>query len=211
MLQAASDVECAIDDNQSILIQSLPEVIADFEVDYFCNEDMKVQIQNNSQSAASLSWSFGDGFISTEDIFSHEYANEGEYEIELVAENPSSCNVIDLQTTSITVAPPPEVSFKVIPTENCEEGFVQFENTTVISPFDTGLNWQWDYGNGSSNSAFESSFTFSQEGAYTVELTVDTELGCEGSFSDEVLIDFSQIPVSQFSFSIYCSKSVFLK
>ena len=33
-------------------------------MNYFCNEEMEVQIQNNSQSMTSMSWSFGDGFIS---------------------------------------------------------------------------------------------------------------------------------------------------
>ena len=209
MLQAVSDVECGTDDYQSVQIQSLPEVVADFDVNYLCNDDMEVQIQNNSQSFTSLSWFFGDGFISVEDVFSHEYAYEGEYVIELVAENPLSCNLIDLKTASVTVAPPPDVSFKVIATENCEEGFVQFENTSVLSDYDAGLNWEWDFGNGASNSAFESSYTYAQEGAYSVELTVDTELGCEGSFSEDILIDFLQIPVSQFSYSIdTCSNSV---
>ena len=68
MLQAVSDIECTTDDYESIQIQSLPEVVADFDVDYFCNEDMEVQIQNNSQSVTSMSWSFGDGFISNEDV-----------------------------------------------------------------------------------------------------------------------------------------------
>ena len=202
MLQAVSDVACAVDDYESIQIQSLPEVVADFDVNYFCNEDMEVQIQNNSQSVTSLSWSFGDGFISSEDVFSHEYAFEGEYVVELVAENPLSCNLIDLESVSVTVAPPPNVSFGVLPTEHCEEGFVEFENTTILSAYDAASNWEWDFGNGASNSAFESSYTYGQEGTYSVELTVGTELGCEASFSEQILIDFLQIPLSQFSYSI---------
>ena len=211
MLQAVSDVACAIDDYESIQIQSLPEVVADFDVNYSCNEDMAVQIQNNSQSFTSSSWSFGDGFVSNEDVFSHDYANEGQYLIELVVENPLSCNLIDLESVSVTVVPPPNVSFGVIATEDCEEGFVQFENTTILSAYDAGLNWEWDYGNGASNSAFEASYTYGQEGAYDIELTVETELGCEGSFSDEVVIDFLQIPLSRFSYSIdTCLNNVFL-
>ena len=59
------------------------------------------------------------------------------------------------------------------------------------------------------NSAFESSYTYGQEGTYSVELTVETALGCEGSFSDQILIDFLQIPISQFSYSIdTCSNNV---
>ena len=209
MLQAVSDVECTTDDYESIQIQSLPEVVADFDVNYFCNEDMEVQIQNNSQSVTSMSWSFGDGFISSEDVFSHEYAFAGEYVIELVTENPLSCNLIDLESVSVTVAAPPDVSFGVLVSEDCEEGFVEFENTTILSAYDAASNWEWDFGNGASNSSFESSNTFGQEGAYSVELTVETELGCEGSFSEQILIDFSQIPLSQFSYSIdTCSNNV---
>ena len=209
MLQAASDVECTTDDYESIQIQSLPEVVADFDVNYFCNEDMEVQIQNNSQSVTSMSWSFGDGFISSEDVFSHEYAFAGEYVIELVTENPLSCNLIDLESVSVTVAAPPDVSFGVLVSEDCEEGFVEFENTTILSDYDAASNWEWDFGNGTTNSSFESSNTFGQEGTYSVELTVETELGCEGSFSEQILIDFSQIPLSQFSYLIdTCSNNV---
>tara|TARA_B100001093_G_scaffold121227_1_gene114088 strand:+ start:16299 stop:19679 length:3381 start_codon:yes stop_codon:yes gene_type:complete len=210
MLQAVSDVECATDDYESIQIQSLPEVVADFDVNYFCNEDIEVQIQNNSQSVSSLSWSFGDGFISSEDVFSHEYAYAGEYVIELVVENPLSCNLIDIEAFSLAVAPPPGVSFGVLATEDCEEGFVEFENTTILSVYDAASNWEWDFGNGTSNSAFEPSYTYGQEGTYNIELSVETELGCEGSFSDEIVIDFLQIPLSQFSYSIdTCLKNVF--
>ena len=209
MLQAASDVECTTDDYEFTQIQSLPQVVADFDVNYFCNEDMEVQIQNNSQYVTSMSWSFGDGLISTEDILSHEYANEGDYVIELVVENPLSCNLIDLESVPVTVAPPPDVSFAVITTEDCEEGLVEFENTTILSAFDAASNWEWDFGNGVSNSVFESSNTYSQEGVYDIELTLETQLGCEGSFSDEVIIDFLQIPLPQFSYSIdTCSNSV---
>ena len=209
MLQSVSDVECTTDDYESIQIQSLPEVVADFDVNYFCNEDMEVEIQNNSQSFTSLSWSFGDGFISSEDIFSHEYAYAGDYLIELVVENPLSCNLIDLEAVTVAVATPPDVSFGVLATENCEEGYVEFENTTILSVNDAGLNWEWDFGNGALNSAFESSYTYGQEGTYNIELTVETELGCEGSFSDEIVIDFTQIPFSQFSYSIdTCYNSV---
>ena len=113
-----------------------------------------------------------------------------------------SCNLIDIEAVSLVVAPPPSVSFGVLATEDCEEGFVEFENTTILSVYDAASNWEWDFGNGASNSAFESSYTYGQEGTYNIELTVETELGCEGSFSDEIVIDFLQIPLSQFSYAI---------
>ena len=97
-----------------------------------------------------------------QDVFFHEYAFAGNYVIELVVENPLSCNLIDLESVSVTVAPPPDVSFGVLASEDCEEGFVEFENTSILSAYDAALNWEWDFGNGASNSAFESSYTYSQ-------------------------------------------------
>ena len=45
-------------------------------------------------------------------------------------------------------------------------------------------------------------------GYYDIELTVETELGCEGSFSDEIVIDFYRF-LLQFSYSIdTCSNNV---
>ncbi|GIR13590.1 MAG: hypothetical protein CM15mP23_21650 [Cryomorphaceae bacterium] len=65
-----------------------------------------------------------------------------------------------------------------------------------MSAYDAASNWEWDFGNGVSNSVFESSYTYSQEGVYDIELTLETQLGCEGSFSDEVVIDFYRFPAS---------------
>ena len=45
MLQAVSEIECANDDYESIQIESLPEVVADFDVNYSCNEDMEVKFR----------------------------------------------------------------------------------------------------------------------------------------------------------------------
>ena len=209
MLQAISDVECASDDYVSVQVEALPEVNADFDVTYFCNDDLEVQIENNSVSATFLSWSFGDGLISDENIENHEYFSEGEYVVQLLATNPLSCNLADSATASILVVLPPEVSFGLVPYEDCQEGYVQFENTTGLSDYDNVLAWEWDFGDGSVSTDFESTYTYFDEGTYYVGLSVETELGCESSYSEAISIDFLQSPLPQFSYVIdTCSHQV---
>ena len=51
-----------------------------------------------------------------------------------------------------------------------------------MSVYDAASNWEWDFGNGASNSAFESSYTYGQEGTYSVELTVKDENDINGFY-----------------------------
>ena len=201
MLQAISQFSCASDDFTSIDIQSSPEVSADFDVNYYCNENLEVQIINNTQNATLLNWSYGDGIIDNGE-FNHQYFSEGEYEIILTATNPSSCNLIDEAYNSITVVFPPEASFDLIPDEECLEGSVQFSNTSFISNLDDVDNWQWSFGDGSTSSVFEETHTYFDEGVYSVDLQVETDLGCIDIFSRSFEINFLQNPVPDFSFSI---------
>jgi len=202
MLQAISAIECTTDDYISVQIEALPEVNADFEVTYYCNDDLEVQIDNTSVSATSLNWSFGDGLTSDEDVDIHEYYYEGVYEVQLVATNPLSCNFVDSTTASVTVALPPEVSFGLIPYEDCQEGYVQFENTTNLSGYDDVLGWEWDFGDGSTSNDFEITYTYFDEGSYSVELSVETDLGCLESYSEIISINFLQNPLAQFFYVI---------
>lgn len=202
MLQAISDIECATDDYISIQIEALPEVNADFELTYYCNENLEVQIENNSVSATSLNWTFGDGLASDEEVDVHEYYYEGVYEVQLIATNPLSCNLVDSTTASVTVALPPEVSFGLVPYEDCEEGYVQFQNMSNLSDYDNVLSWEWDFGDSSMNNDFETTYTYFDEGSYSVELSLETELGCLESYSETITINFLQNPLAQFSYVI---------
>ena len=202
MLQAISDFECASDDYVSVQVEALPEVNADFDVTYYCNDDLEVQIENNSVSATSLNWSFGDGLTSDENTENHSYFNEGEYVVQLVATNTLSCNLVDSATASVLVVLPPQLNFGIVPYEDCQEGYVQFENTTSLSDYDNVLAWEWNFGDGSSSTDFETTNTYYNEGVYFVELSVETEVGCEVSYSEAISIDFLQTPLPQFSYFI---------
>ena len=124
------------------------------------------------------------------------------YEVQLVATNPLSCNFVDSTTASVTVALPPEVSFGLVPYEDCQEGYVQFENLTNLSGYDDVLGWEWDFGDGSTSNDFETTYTYFDEGSYSVELSVETDLGCLGSYSEIISINFLQNPLAQFFYVI---------
>lgn len=201
-LQAMSEVECAQDDFSSIEIVSMPEVIADFEVVYDCNENLEIQLQNTSVEYLFHTWSFGDGQFTNNEIATYQFEEEGNYAINLVVENENSCNESDSLTIPITVALPPEVDFGVVVYEDCQEGVIQFDNYSMLSNFDEVSSWEWSYGDGSSSGNFEGSHTYNEEGVYQVELNVETELGCEVNHEEIVEVNFLQNPIPAFTYSI---------
>ena len=208
MLQAISEFSCATDDILSIEIQSLPEISADFDLTYYCNDDLEIQITDNSQNATLLSWAYGDGVIDNGE-FNHQYFTEGVYDVLLTATNPFSCNLVAEATSTVTVVYPPNVSFSLEPEEECLEGSVQFSNTSSISNLDAVENWQWDFGDGATSPIFEGIHTYFDEGIYSVDLQLETDLGCVGIFSSALEINFLQNPMPIFSFSIdTCSSTL---
>jgi PKD repeat protein len=50
-----------------------------------------VQCFNLSQNANSYLWSFGDGITATDESPKHFYTSEGEYDIQLIANNTYQC------------------------------------------------------------------------------------------------------------------------
>ena len=208
-LQASNDYFCSQDDEMSVDILALPLVDASFQVDYQCNDDLEITINDNSNSYTQLSWDFGDGNQLGSSQSSYEYENEGLYTVSLVASNPNSCNGTSTASAIIAVVQPPEVEFATIPTADCEAGIVQFQNLSFISAFDGVLSWDWEFGDGEESQGYTAEHVYISEGSYYVSLNVETEQGCEDNFGTTVNVGFLQKPIPAFSYSIdSCKKEL---
>ena len=201
-LQTSNDYFCSQDAYMEIDILALPVVEASFELNYECNEDLEISITDNSSSYNSLLWDFGDGNQVNGALGSYEYASEGEYSVSLIASNPESCNNTSTSTFVISVAQPPIVEFSTIPNADCEAGIVAFQNLSIVSMFDNVLSWDWDFGDGATSQSYSVSHIYLEEDVYYVSLSVETDLGCEDSFGENIDIGFLQKPIPLFTYTI---------
>ena len=68
-------------------------------------------------------------------------------------------------------------NFVFTPNPTCEGYLVQF--TDISTPGSgTIISWQWDFGDGSTSNLQNSTHIYSASGIYTVELIINTSLGC---------------------------------
>jgi gliding motility-associated-like protein len=73
---------------------ALPLTVADFQAPSVC-VNTPVQFTNTSQLATQYSWNFGDGQTSTNANPTHTYTAPGTYNVTLIANNATSCNLAD--------------------------------------------------------------------------------------------------------------------
>jgi gliding motility-associated-like protein len=87
----------------------------------------------------------------------------------------------------IPVNPSPDVQFEATPLEGCAPMNVQFNET---SPDDNISQWSWHFGNGSTSSQENPSYTYSVEGTYDIILTLTNIYGC---VSSDTLFDYINV------------------
>lgn len=140
---------------------------------------------DNSASFSDLSfgpadswwWDFGDGTLDSVQNPSHVYELTGLYSVCLTIVDSSE---ICTSTICENVNMPCSAGFMVatLPGNN-----IQFTD----SSFGNSVSWQWDFGDGETDTAQNPLHTFDQTGSYLVCLTIhDSALSCFASYCDTV-------------------------
>jgi len=152
-------------------------------------------------SIVNWTWDFGDGTISHQQHPTHQYTDNGEYQISLsIRDDDGESNM----TTSLLFVEnePPFVSFSI---ENEEQ-----INTKPIRFFDNSLdvdgvivNWTWDFGDGNHSFLQHPSHQYDCEGDYTVNLTVFDDEGKSNSTTIQLVINQG--------FEVFVSESGFIR
>ena len=114
---------------------------------------INVKFTDTLQMGQKFYWSFGDGKFDTTTTFSvnHDYMQVGTYNVRLIAEDSSSCNIRDTAYVTIFAGnkkATPDFNFhKTLP---CESMGMVFTNTSTTSSGTFGTkSFVWDYGDGS--------------------------------------------------------------
>ena len=123
--------------------------------------------QTNAGTWAWL-WKFGDGTTSSVQNPVHNYTNVGDFNVTLIVGN-SICE--DSIKHYVYVRPiPPVASFDSIPS-GCSPWLISINNTSLNADA-PGTTFFWTFGDGSTSTAKNPTYTYFNAGIYRVELTV---------------------------------------
>jgi tripartite motif-containing protein 71 len=132
-------------------------------------------IDKSTGSPTKWNWDFGDGAISTSKNPTHKYSVAGIYTVILTATNAAGNNTVK-KSSYITVKSLPKkpvANFSASPTTGKAPLTVKFTDKSRGSP----TSWSWNFGDGSTSKAKNTTHKYIKKGKYTVSLTVKNAAG----------------------------------
>ena len=132
-------------------------------------------------------WNFGDGGTSTSPNPTHQYTSAGFYTVSLLVTSSTGCQNFKSIGRYIRII------------NGIDADFVFSQPTTCAGPFNVNfqdqtsgpgnLTYLWNFGNGSPPSTLPNpTATYTTAGTYSVQLTVQSDLGCSGTITKNVVI-----------------------
>ena len=146
----------------------------------------------------SFTWDFGDGsprIKAGTNFVTHTYAGPGTYIVKLILLDSAFCNSPDSLPKTIRLSPIVKAQFNT-PAEGCVPYNAVFENTSA-----GGLNFLWDFGDGTTSTVDNPTHLYSSTGNYTIKLYAFDSTSCNKIDSTTFTISVVPIPVAAFTFS----------
>ena len=181
-------------------VHVIPQLFATFQTEgpKVCqNTPYQVVYSGNATSNANYVWGFEDGEINTGSgagPIDLQWPTTGTKIITLTVEE-SGCNS-NMEQQTVEVLPTPITGFTATPVEGCEPLEVKFTDTS--SNTSGYVSWEWNFGSQGSSELQSPSFTFDQEGDYTVSLQVTSDGNCKSSIERTAFIKVFDSPTSGF-------------
>lgn len=176
---------CSDTVNKSIVIYPLP--IADFTTDSVCDGFVNKFVNKTTiPASAQLSyyqWDFGDLTNSLQLNPEHQFLNQGNYTVRLLARSSNGCE--SSISKVVTVMPVPTANFSAETV--CLGKTTSFKNTTSNI---TGTPiYAWKFGEGSNSDLVEPSFLYQKANTYGVTLIAKSVFGCVDSLTKGIVVN----------------------
>ncbi len=157
-------------------------------------------------------WDMGDGTtksLTAGQPFTYTYASAGTYTVNLYVTTDLGCTS-DTLKKALTINPLPVVDF-VLPDVCLSDSFAQFtDNSTIADNTQSAFTYLWDFGDPNATPATKTSalknpqHKYSQEGNYTVTLTVTSQYGCSATLQKPFTVN-GAVPKADFRVENNCS------
>ena len=152
---------------------------------------------SSDRSVVSWNWNFGDGNLSSLQNPTHQYADDGLYNVTLiVSDDDGSINSVTKLLTVFSIKP--DANFSYSPNNPSTEDLVDF--TDLSTDADGSIvNWTWDFGDENQSYLQHPSHQYADNGSYIVTLTVVDDDGENDSING--VVDVSNVaPSVNFSY-----------
>jgi gliding motility-associated-like protein len=124
-------------------------------------------------------WNFGDGKTETDSVapFSHIYSAPGNYAVSLIVTDTKGCTDTLRKSKAILVSKP--IANFSADTLSCDSKPINFVNSSSGH----GLNYIWNFGDGTTSKEKNPVHLYSKEGTYSVNLSITDQYGCSSEIS----------------------------
>lgn len=128
-----------------------------------------------SSSITSYEWDFSDGSTATGETVEHSFDSDGTYDVTLTITNEDGETDTDLVTVEIDSDP--TAAFSVSPDNPIVEDDLTFDGTDSSGGVGSITDYEWDLGDGTTDSGEVITHSYAEEGSYEVTLTVTNDEG----------------------------------
>jgi gliding motility-associated-like protein len=158
---------------------------------------------SGSGSITNYFWDFGDGTSSTVANPSHIYTQAGNNNVTLQITNSAGCiNTLTKPNYVIAEAAVNALFTYVTPTGCGFPQTISFINSTTGGS--GALSYLWDFGDGTTSTAFSPSHVFNAAGSYTIKLTATSASGCTNTYTFPTALLIGSVAASFTTPAINC-------
>jgi PKD repeat protein len=156
-------------------------------------DSVTVMFNNESSQSDKWHWDFGDGTSSTQKNPVHTYTKEGKFSPVLTSYSHGCNDVYQIKDAVTVLKAHPNFAMKQL--NGCFPITIQFEDKSK-----NAVNWEWDFGDGTSSDERNPVHTFYEMPAGKTSLRIINTDGCEGSTAKPSIV------LLKSSFSVKSSK-----
>lgn len=168
---------------RTVIVHDLPSPGFQINTGPFCST-LSAQFIDQSVDATDWEWDFGDGNTSSSSSPSHTYQQNGEYYIKLKVYNQYQCSDSIIQ--SILISKGPDAAFSASETEGCKPFAVKLTDETVSQ--DQIIRWEWDFGEGNTDTIPSPQHIYPEDGLYTIRLIATDVRGCSDTSMQSITV-----------------------
>lgn len=207
MLVAIDSTTCNIADTAYINVKvGNNEVIPDFSFSKLDScSSLRYQFTNLTTALAptytnqTFIWDFGDGSPQVRTGFApqiHTFPSTGTYIIKLIVDDTVFCNSPDTAVKTLRISPNVKAAFTT-PDRGCVPYNAEFKNISQ-----GGIEWLWEFGDGTTSTDFEPTHLYNATGTYNVRLiAIDTSTCNKRDTSGFFAITVFPIPTADFTWT----------
>lgn len=165
----------------------------------------------NGQNISNVQWTVSGGSVSptgpgnTQAIVNWGSAGNGSIQATITY----SDGTVENQTMCIEKINSPVAKFELLNLDSsvCKNTPVYFDNLSYQNGGTDIVNYFWEFGDGTTSTAFEPSHAYTDSGVYTIKLTVTNKCGCSSSVKKEINVNKAP-PVQINCASVVCEGSL---